>query len=238
VSKFGPQKTTEKLFSIQLRKVARIVKGIIDSHIIGGKVDERRLTNALLSYSEILEPWAVDLSERMIRSISTSNEKAFMANSGTLTRSLFDIFTGPGVGEVAKKLHQDQVELITSLPLEAAQKAQEIAQNSMINGIRAETSAKKILELGDITINRATLIARTETAKTNTALTVARATSLGSKSFFWRTAGDADVRAAHKALDNKIFEYDNPPFVSVEEGHHLPGDIWNCRCYAEPIFLD
>jgi SPP1 gp7 family putative phage head morphogenesis protein len=238
VSKFSATKTSEKFFATQLRKVARVVKGIIDSHVLGNKIDESKLKKALFSYAEVLLPWAEKLSEKVIRSISNNNERAFTENSKKISRGLLDIFTGPGVGAVAKKLHEDQVSLITSLPLEAAEKAQIISRNSAINGVRAEISAKKILELGDITINRATLIARTETAKANTALTVARAEAIGSKSFIWRTVGDADVRESHKALDGKVFEYANPPFVSIEEGAHLPGDIWNCRCYAEPIFPD
>jgi SPP1 gp7 family putative phage head morphogenesis protein len=238
VSKFSASKTDEKKFAIQLKKVARVVKGIIDSHALGDTIDQSKLKKALVSYSEVLSPWAERLSEKMIEAISKKNQRAFTENSKKMSRGLLDIFTGPGVGAVAKKLHEDQVSLIKSLPLEAAEKAQVIARDAVIRGIRVESSAKKILELGNMTINRATLIARTETAKVNSALTVARAEAIGSKSFIWRTVGDADVRESHKALDGKVFEYANPPFVSIEEGAHLPGDIWNCRCYAEPIFPD
>jgi SPP1 gp7 family putative phage head morphogenesis protein len=239
VAKFSATKSVEKTFAIQLRKVARVIQGIIDSHVVEGKfIDQKNLDKALRYYSELLTPWANSITKKVITSISKNNERAFMENSKKISRSLFDIFTGPGVGEVAKQLQNEQVALIKSLPIEAAEKAQVISRNAVINGTRAETSAKKILELGDITTSRATLIARTETAKANTALTVARATAIGSTSFIWRTADDAAVRASHKALANKIFEYDKPPFVSPEEGAHLPGDIWNCRCYAEPIFID
>ena len=238
MSKFSMTKTSEKIFAIQLRKVGGVVKGIIDSHVDGDQVDEKGLNRALWHYSRTLKPWAENVSEKMIQSVSKNNERAFVSNSKKISRELLNIFNGPGVGEVAKQLQNEQVALITSLPIEAAQKAQIISRDAVIGGMRAEESAKKIMELGDITINRATLIARTETAKANTALTVARATAVGSKSYIWRTVGDADVRESHKVLDGKIFEYDKPPFVSVEEGYHLPGDIWNCRCYAEPIFTD
>jgi SPP1 gp7 family putative phage head morphogenesis protein len=237
-NKFSATKTTEKTFAIQLRKVAKIVGGIIDNHVVGNSVDNVSLNKALISYSKLLIPWANNLSEKTIQSISKRNEKAFMSTSQKISRRLLDIFTGPGVGEVARKLQNEQVALITSLPIEAAQKAQEISRDAVITGTRADVTAKKILDLGEITESRATLIARTETAKANTALTVARATAAGSKSFIWRTAGDADVRESHRVLDGKIFEYADPPFVSPEEGSHLPGDIWNCRCYAEPIFTD
>lgn len=226
------------MFAIQLRKVARIVGGIIDSHVIGNQVDQKSLDRALRYYSEILTPWAENLTDKVITSISKNNERAFTQSAKNISRKLLDLITGPGVGAVARQLQNEQVALIKSLPLEAAEKAQEISRNALITGTRADVSAKKIMDLGDITVNRATLIARTETAKANTALTVARATEVGSKSFIWRTAGDADVRESHKVLDGKIFQYDDPPFVSVEEGSHLPGDIWNCRCYAEPIFID
>ena len=50
-----------------------------------------------------------------------------------------------------------------------------------------------------------------------------------SKRYIWRTRDDEKVRLLHGINDNKIFYWDKKPST----GH--PGEIYNCRCWAEPI---
>jgi len=59
----------------------------------------------------------------------------------------------------------------------------------------------------------------------------------GVEKYQWATKGDALVRPDHEELDGGIFEWDNPPIVNQatgETGH--PGDDYNCRCVAVPVF--
>jgi SPP1 gp7 family putative phage head morphogenesis protein len=77
---------------------------------------------------------------------------------------------------------------------------------------------------------RAKLIARDQISKYNGQLNQTRQTALGLSKYRWQTSGDERVRDTHKALNGKIFSWDNPPSV----GH--PGDEINCRCVALPIF--
>jgi len=54
------------------------------------------------------------------------------------------------------------------------------------------------------------------------------------------TAEDSDVRPGHKAMKGKIFRWDTPPEVE-ENGRYMrhgPGEVWNCRCFAYPLFDD
>jgi uncharacterized protein with gpF-like domain len=46
--------------------------------------------------------------------------------------------------------------------------------------------------------------------------------------------GDADVRESHAEVDGEVFNWNNPPTLSDGETTH-PGEIYNCRCYAEPV---
>ena len=53
----------------------------------------------------------------------------------------------------------------------------------------------------------------------------------------WRTVGDNRVRETHRELNGQSFRWDEPP--ECDPGHHaLPGGIWNCRCWAEPVIPD
>ena len=78
------------------------------------------------------------------------------------------------------------------------------------------------------------LIARTEVARTASGLTEARARHVGSDGYFWRTAKDADVRDSHRQMEGKFVKWNEPPTLSDGTVTHA-GQIYNCRCYAEPV---
>ena len=236
MAKFSVTKKAENDLAIQLKKAARVVGGIIEPHIVGDKIIQQdRMNAALLAYSESLEPWAEVVSANTLNSISQNNRRAWNKASKGISKERRRILDFDPVGALARQLQNEQVALITSLPIEAGLKAQEITIDAAAKGARADVTAKKLQRLGEMTENRAILIARTETAKANTAFTIARATDVGATDYFWRTADDADVRTSHAALDGKVFSFSSPPFVSESEGYHHPGDIYMCRCWPEPI---
>jgi SPP1 gp7 family putative phage head morphogenesis protein len=141
-------------------------------------------------------------------------------------------------------LLQQQVDLITSLPSEAAQRVQQKSLESMETGSRYPERGEEIEELLRQTRpeateewlkNRATLIARTETARAASVLTQARAQHIGSENYIWKTAGDARVRQSHRVLNGTSQKWDDPPLSDPPDHHSHPGQIWNCRCVALPI---
>ena len=81
--------------------------------------------------------------------------------------------------------------------------------------------------------SRATLIARDQISKLNGQITEHKQTSLGITRYVWSSSGDERVRPSHAANDGKVFEWSKPP---PETGH--PGNDYQCRCIAEPIFDD
>lgn len=91
--------------------------------------------------------------------------------------------------------------------------------------------------------NRAKLIARTESAKVNTALTEVRSRAVGVKAYMWSTSDDQRVRSTHRLINNVMFFWDDKPSflykaksgkISEMSGHC--GELPNCRCVALPIF--
>jgi SPP1 gp7 family putative phage head morphogenesis protein len=138
-------------------------------------------------------------------------------------------------GEKMRELLAEQVSLITSLPLDAAIRVQQIALGNIYEGARPATMHDLIMQSGQVSKSRATLIARTETARVSSLLTQARAQNIGSEGYIWRTVGDADVRPRHRKLEGKFIKWSEPP-VAGENGELAhAGQIYNCRCFAEPI---
>lgn len=191
----------------------------------------------LKSYSAIIEPWARSVATRMLGDVADldrRNWRALSAEMGRLFRH--EIETAP-TGMLMQSLLREQVGLITSLPIEAAERVQRLAVEGLANATRASEIATEIMRSGEVAKSRAMTIARTEVSRAHTTINMTRAQHAGSTMFIWRTSGDGDVRKSHKVLNGRSFHWDEPP--ECDPGHHaLPGCIWNCRCWAEPIFDD
>lgn len=238
MAKFGATKTAEQRLAIELRKVAKIVGGIVRTHVNGDKVvDKKKLAEALAAYSDALGPWAEAITDKIMQSVADNNKRAWAQMSTAIGKELRKTMAESAVGAVARQRQKEQVELIKSLPLEAGLRAQKLSQEAMMGSRRASEVAEELARTEEVTASRATLIARTEIAKANASLTQARAQYVGATHYIWRTAEDADVRDSHAQMDGKIFRFDDPPYVEGE-GNHGPGEIYNCRCYAEPIIPD
>jgi len=91
---------------------------------------------------------------------------------------------------------------------------------------------------------RARLIARTETARAASVLVRTRAEAIGSTTYRWRTSGDWKVRPSHRACEREdreglgkgVYRWADPPLTDAPDYHAHPGEIFNCRCVAIPIF--
>ena len=129
----------------------------------------------------------------------------------------------------------EQVTLITSLPTKAAERVHNLTIEALSNSTRASEVAKEILATGNVTESRANLIARTEVARTASLITESRAVHIGSEGYFWRTAGDSDVRHEHRLLSGKYIKWNDPPVASADGTRAHAGQIYNCRCWPEPV---
>lgn len=227
---FAHSKAIERRYAAQLAKVAKEV-GKLAARFAD---DLPGLVRALKEYAARLEPWAAEVASRFIGEVDRANASAWAEKSATIAKMLKGDVAKSAIGLAAQERHFAQVTLITSLPLEAAARAQKLAEDAARGGKRAGDVREAILETESVTASRAQLIARTEIAKANAALTEARAQMAGITHYIWRTMQDEDVRESHAALDGQVFAFDAPPVVD-EGGAYNPGGVYNCRCFAEPI---
>jgi SPP1 gp7 family putative phage head morphogenesis protein len=175
----------------------------------------------------------------MLEEVSKRDHKAWVTLSQSLSRDLRrEIETAP-TGAVLKQLLEEQVLLITSLPIEAGERVHKLTMEMITEGGRAKELAAEIMKSGQVSLSRAKCIARTEVARTASNLTQARATHVGSEAYIWRTSGDSDVREDHKKLNGKIIFWNEPPISDSRSGVRAhAGCIYQCRCYPEPIIID
>ena len=131
---------------------------------------------------------------------------------------------------------------IKTIPSLFAQKATEYAVNEALKGSRASVIKKEILSLySDITEVEAQRIARTEVSKASSQLTQIRSKAVGITWYVWRTSKDARVRHSHDIMEGVLINFNNPPNPEklagekYDYGVYNAGEIFNCRCYPEPV---
>ena len=137
---------------------------------------------------------------------------------------------------------EENANLIKTLPTDVAKKVTKDIEEMALKGMRASEIAKVIREQTDKHSRAsAKLIARTEVSKTTTALTKARCDNLDLHWYVWRTAEDGDkVRKSHRIMEGVLVNWNEPPSPEAlagekSVGNYHAGNIWNCRCYTEPL---
>ncbi|ECH1404060.1 phage head morphogenesis protein [Salmonella enterica subsp. salamae] len=224
-------------YRTSLRQIARAVGDIVNGHYDGSNDSVTEIMEALERYSEIITPWATKVAENFTADIVRKNDEQWRKHSKTISRELRNLVSNAPPGQMMKSIVAEQVKYIKSLPLEAADRVYDIqnqAIEAVVTGGRAEHFAKEIAASGDIAKSRADLIARTELGRATGALDQARALSIGSNGYIWRTAEDGDVRHSHREMEGKFVEWGRPPTLDGMTGH--AGELPNCRCYKEIVF--
>lgn len=145
-----------------------------------------------------------------------------------------DVFRSePNLAAVLDTFAEENVRLISSLSQKHLAGVQSIVTQGVRQGFTVAEIQKRLSSLVGKTEANLRLIARDQTSKLNGQLTRLRQQDAGIKRYKWRTSRDERVRHTHRVKEGVIFSWDDPP---TDTGH--PGEDYQCRCYAEPIFED
>ena len=185
--------------------------------------------------------------KRMVTPLSVDNMRTWRqaARKSTKGKFLYRVLMeelDQGIGHVINNQVISNASLIRTLPNDVAQKVTKNIAEEVLKGERAR-SIEQIIRQETDKHSRASarLIARTEVSKTQSALTQARSEQIDLRWYVWRTALDGDrVRKSHRLMEGVLVNWKDPP--SPEElagekssGHYHAGNIYNCRCYPEPL---
>ena len=211
--------------------------------------DKEKYINDMRNFqnSEPFNSFVYSAVRRMVTPIAVQNMRTWRmaAKKATKNPSLYRML----MSEINQGLKSDieiQIEenasLIKTLPTDVAKKVTKDISDMALKGMRASEIAKVIREQTDkYSRASAKLIARTEVSKTTTALTKARCDNLDLHWYVWRTMEDGDrVRKSHRIMEGVLVNWNEPPSPEAlagekSVGNYNAGNIWNCRCYTEPI---
>lgn len=234
--RFLRARRAEISYQRQLTAVGRHVGQIVNGYAPGGiPISIPGLVGALNRYAEIMRPWARAVTETMHADVGRRDAASWYELGREMGRALKKEIESAPTGIAMREAMNLQVNLITSLPIEAAQRVHRLTTQALLESTRAEETAKEILKSGHVTVARARTIARTETSRTASLLLESRAKYVGSTHYVWHTSEDSDVRLLHRKLDKKVFSWENPPVTGSRGERSHPGCIYNCRCWAEPL---
>lgn len=223
----------EATYANQLSKLAQHVGQIVNGFTPGDPSTVPTLSDMLRRYADALMPWAEATAKRMIEDVNARDVASWRRLGAEFSAQLRNDILNAPTGETMRELLAGQVELIRSIPLDAAQRVHELTLAGLEDSTRASEIAKEIMRSGDVAKSRAMLIARTEVARTASSLTQVRAKHVGSEGYIWRTSRDGDVRSSHRAMNGKFIPWDSPPTLDGMTGH--AGCLPNCRCWSEPV---
>lgn len=232
-SHFRKSSSTENSYARALRQIAREVGRIIEAY---GDLDPTKLPplrDALEKYAKLLGPWAKLKASNMLEQADRQDRRAWASATKEMAIGVRQELKATAVGERVQQLMGEQVKLIKSIPIEAAERVHRLVIKNVEEQGRAEEIAKEIRKSGKVAASRATLIARTEVARASSVLTQARAENIGSEGYIWRSVKDSDVRPSHRKMNGKFVKWSDPPTLDGLTGH--AGALPNCRCFAEPV---
>lgn len=195
------------------------------------------------------EGYGERIVEQMVREVNTRNARSWReaarlaARPQIIERAMQRDLSGY-VGRVARQIIQQNAELIRSVPEDVAARITKYVQRNQLQGVRSDSIVAGILRRApELTQTHAKLIARTETAKAQSALTRARAERMQLPWYQWQTSEDSRVRPSHRFMDQVLVSWRNAPApeqligITSRLGHYNAGNCPNCRCIALPIVL-
>lgn len=231
------------------RKALDVLCDIFESIAKSSGSDQEKYRAKMLNFqnSQAFNKYIESIVRRMVTPISVANMRTWRlaAKKSTKGKLIYDLLTKE-VNVNNNYIFEDQIRenvgLIKTLPQDVANKVVRDIVDEAIKGKRARTIETIIREQTSKHARAsARLIARTEVSKTTTAITKARSEALDLKWYVWRTSLDGDrVRKSHRNMEDVLVAWSNPPspekLVGEKDvGNYHAGNIWNCRCYPEPL---
>ena len=136
------------------------------------------------------------------------------------------------------KIVQENFKMIKSIPANVLKTYEQKAIQTAIDEVALGKVGRKTFEsvLKKHGAKNAKLIARTESAKLQTAIDEHRATSLGSVCYEWLATKDRRTRKSHRDMNGVIVfwrEQNQKPLLDKMRGN--AGEFPNCRCSPLPI---
>lgn len=190
------------------------------------------------AYSKFAKEFSKELSKKGLRQQRGIWRKYYEA-----AKKLHNIALPPTYAqfeyEQMSKAVKHNFEMIKSIPRKTVEIMEHKYASTLIEEVAKgkKTRGSFVRELQSHGHKNAKLIARTETAKLQTAIVENRARDLGSIAYIWLSSNDKRTRQSHKDMNGVVVFWRN---IQTEKPHldniyGNAGEFPNCRCSPQPI---
>ena len=155
-----------------------------------------------------------------------------------------DYYSGDFYEEALRRWVDENVQKIKSIPNDTLGSMREIILDGFRKGRTVTDISKEIQQVYGVTRRKAQALARDQVSTLNAKISKMQQEDAGCTKYRWSSSKDSRVRDCHRALDGKIFRWNDPPEMWYETkagrvytGRHChPGEDYCCRCVAIPVF--
>jgi len=246
---WGQSTRIEQNYNRSLQQLRRQIVSQLQGATTTEEISRRlRVIQNSPQFISFAENMAANMAQQVYRESGTQWRRQAQEANRRRSRAIFEALqnelSNTPMGGQIQDIVINNSNLIKTIPNRLdAQMASIMAKESAYAGMRADQLAQNLLgQFDNLLEYQARCIARTETAKAQAALTQTRAQNLGINWYVWRTAQDGmRVRYSHRHMEGVLIAWGNPPnpeSLKGQENSHGPyhaGNIWNCRCYTEPL---
>lgn len=189
---------------------------------------------------------SIGFTRRLNRNNDTSTRSNLRNNMGV---DLQNQITHENIDEALDMAIKENVALIKSIKTDYIKDIGDVLRKNVFEGGRSTNLITQIKDRGGVTLNRAKMVARDQTAKLNSSLTEIRSKALGSETYVWSGVMDErhKKRKDHLVMDGKLCKWSDPTVYSDDDGKTWKkrsaigavelhaGRDYNCRCVALPV---
>lgn len=134
------------------------------------------------------------------------------------------------------RFREQNVGLIRTISQSLLGDVQEVLEANPSTHVKGLAAA--LQERFSVNESRGKFWARDQTLKLHAKLTQERQRKAGGRRYIWTASDDERTREIHADLDGQVFEWSDPPVTNEAGDRNHPGEDYNCRCTAYPIFDD
>lgn len=239
----SPVSKLERRFVTTMNKLVRVL-----SQAISKAKTPQEATQILKLYcqSQEYKDWCKALATKISTQVNTQvngtwRQAAAQASRGSeIYKRIQEELKKPLGGDFFLMV-QENANLIATFPSNVSATLTEYIANEGLKGRRSTDILKDLTkQFPGVAKSQLRLIARTEVSKTQTALIKSRSVSLGANWYIWRTSEDERVRSSHSKMSGVLVNWSDPPSPETlagtkSYGKYHAGEIFNCRCYPEPV---
>jgi SPP1 gp7 family putative phage head morphogenesis protein len=144
-------------------------------------------------------------------------------------------FTQSQIEFLSKEYTNNLKLYIKNFSQEQTQILRQKAEDIVLSGTRAKDFTKIIEERFNVSQKKAKFLAKQEISLLTSKYKQVKYNKAGISKYKW-SISNVRTRPDHKALNGKIFSYDDPPITNIETGaRNNPGEDYGCNCIAIPV---